>query len=128
MAMPDLRDEINRAVTLHAAWKQQLVAALEGQNGPDPEAIGQANRCELGCWLESLRGTRLGATPHLEEVVRLHDEFHRVAAAVARAVRAGDLATARYLMGTGSEFRLASARLVAKLVDWSEAVAKGTGP
>ncbi len=77
------------AIDAHVAWKQRLIALIDGGSVKGLRNVGDDTACALGHWIQT-NGEKHG---DIEEFQRLQDEhvaFHRYAEAVVEAVQQGD--------------------------------------
>jgi hypothetical protein len=114
-------EEINKAITVHTAWKVRLRDALAAGKFDTPvDTVRRDDQCVLGKWLYGPMLTPQDkASEHYKEVVYLHTEFHECAARVLELAMLGKKAEAeRMLEYGGGEYPLASSRLVMALSDW----------
>ncbi len=114
-------EEINKAITVHTAWKVRLRDALAtGKFDTPVDTVRKDDQCVLGKWLHGPMMTPQDKlTDHYKEVVYLHAEFHECAARVLELALLGNKVEAeRMLAYGGGEYPLASSRLVMALSDW----------
>jgi hypothetical protein len=118
--------EIDKALEAHGAWKDRLMEAVYSGKVDVPVAnIRTDNQCAFGKWLY---GTTLTdedrATEHYSNVVRLHAEFHKVAAQIAGLATVGKRSEAQRMLEFGNEYTKVSGQLSLALKRWKESVRK----
>ena len=84
----DIRQEINN----HLEWIENVVALIGRETISDEELaeVTRHDRCALGQWLESAEAAEFNEVPELEALKESHDEFHRLAGDLIKAVEAGE--------------------------------------
>ena len=106
--------DFDNAITLHRSWKMKFHLAIDRIRGQDfdTQVIGDEAQCALGQWLAANAG-ELKAFASATELLAVHREFHRQAAAIADAIRNGRIVR----MGDKAivEFGILSARIEALL-------------
>jgi hypothetical protein len=111
---------INKAIAAHGRWKARLIEAIaKDGEGLDVATISQDNVCEFGKWLYSAPAAP-GQQPAHAKVKKLHADFHRVAAEVARSAKMKRRAEAETSMRLGGAYFEASANLVSALMAWKK--------
>jgi len=114
-----MQDEISAAIAAHGMWKSRLKAAIEtGKSDFSPPEVQTDDHCDFGKWLQGAAATQLKNSPHYANCVRLHREFHKVAAKVLSLALAGKKDDALHSMGLQGEFSLSSAALTKEMMDW----------
>lgn len=88
----DIRQEIDN----HLNWIENIVSLLGRENLSDEELaeVTRHDRCALGHWLESAEAAEFKEVPELEALKESHDQFHRLAGDLIKAVEVGDEAQA----------------------------------
>ncbi len=114
--------EIDKALEAHAAWKERLRNAIDsGAIDVSVTTISVDNKCTFGKWLY---GPTLSdedrASAHCQQVIKLHAEFHKVAAKIAALATSGMKAEAQKMMDFGNEYTQASGLLSVALKRWKE--------
>ena len=109
-----MKEEIQKAIAAHGAWKMNLRDFLDGKKDLDATKVGMANQCEFGKWLEQDAKKELAS--HHAEISTLHAKFHQVAADVVRKRKAGDTKSAEASLSIKGDFAQASSALVNKLM------------
>ncbi|MCS6809324.1 MAG: CZB domain-containing protein [Bacteroidota bacterium] len=117
-----LTDQITAAIAAHGMWKQRLRNAIAtGATDISLETIRADNQCVFGKWLYSdTIPQHVKNGEDYQAVLRLHAEFHKVAARVAELAVAGNKVEAEGLMQLGGEFTLASSKLTQAMMKWRE--------
>jgi hypothetical protein len=119
-----LHDEINKAITSHALWRNRLARTIEtGQSEIPPDMVHAVDQCEFGKWLygetiaeeEKMR-------QHYETVCKLHEDFHKFAGDILKLALAGKKSEATKLMTSNGRFNELSAELVVAMMNWADAV------
>lgn len=121
--MSELKDQLNKAIAAHGSWKVKLKDAIAGKLSLVPSEVAVDNRCEFGKWLHGLKGTPAANDSRYKEILELHAQFHKCAAAVVTKALAGDIAGANASMGLSGDYANASSKLTAKMMDWLKAAA-----
>lgn len=107
------QDVILKAIAAHGQWKQRLRdAAATGKSEFRPEVVKTDNACDLGKWIYGEAKAKLPGDPRVEEVRKLHAEFHQHAAQVLSLALLGKKAEAEAAMALGSPYSKASTALV----------------
>jgi hypothetical protein len=119
--MASIQEDIDKALGAHALWKMRLRTAIhKGQLDIAASEIARDDRCEFGRWL---RGATIPkeakASKHFAVVVRLHSEFHRVAAQIAELAIAGRKDEASKLLNSG-EYARTSDGLAQAMEAWRD--------
>lgn len=106
--------DFDDAITMHRSWKMKFHLAIDTIRGQDfdTQAIGDEAQCALGKWLAANAG-ELQAFASAAELLAIHQEFHRQAAAIADAIRNGRIV--RLSDKAIVEFSSLSARIEASL-------------
>ena len=114
-------ENIVHAIAAHAKWKFYLRQAIEtGMSEWTVAQVRPDNRCEFGAWLLALPSDR--DPQHLDEVRRLHAEFHKEAAEVLKLALAGRREEAQAAIVQGSRFAKVSAKLTITMTAWQKAL------
>lgn len=114
--------EIDKALEAHAAWKERLRTAIEsGKIETSVTTIAADNQCAFGKWLYggTLTAEDKGSAQY-KEIIRLHGEFHKVAAKVATLATSGMKAEAQKMIEFGNEYAQISGQLSLALKRWKE--------
>jgi hypothetical protein len=90
------QQELEKAVSAHAAWKGKFRAFMKNELEFDAVAVGRCNGCDFGKWLEGDGKAALGAAH--SEVHAAHAGFHTVAAEVVKRKHGGDVRGAEALL------------------------------
>ena len=102
-------DELDKAITAHAAWKGKFRTFMKGEIDLDPNAVERCDACDFGKWLETGGKVALGAS--YAEVHGAHAKFHSIAAKVVRQKKSGDNKGAEDALGPLGEFGRATSAL-----------------
>lgn len=96
--------DVLEALLEHVRWKNRLSNYIEGRGEEklDPEMVRRDSDCVLGQWLQGIGGILHGESLRFLELIALHDQFHRHAAEVVRAVDRGERDRALNLFQHGS--------------------------
>ena len=110
--------EISSAINAHARWYFHLQEAIKkGTSEFRPETVRVDDACQFGKWMYShLEGTMRGS-PLYESIKELHAKFHDETAKVLSLALHGKKDEALRLIGSESEFKLLSGRLVGALTE-----------
>jgi methyl-accepting chemotaxis protein len=116
------KDEINRAIAAHSAWKHRLATAIAtGTDGSTPDKVRLDNLCDFGKWLYSADpGTK--GDRHYGEVKALHAAFQVAASEVLALALTGRTAEAQKASASGSPFMTASVKITTAMVAWSNSL------
>jgi hypothetical protein len=110
-----IKSEIEKAVLAHSLWKTHLKEAITtGKSHFSVTTVGNSHLCEFGKWLDSAEANTI---PNYQEVVKLHQEFHKAAAQVLELALSGKSEAALSQMQLGSHFSQLTAQLVSKLAE-----------
>ena len=117
----DIRQEIDN----HLNWIENIVSLLGRDSVSDEELaeVTRHDRCALGQWLESGDASEFKGLPALEALKESHDQFHRLAGDLIKAVEAGDETQA---VASGEKFVGMSREVIAHLQALQQSRA-GTG-
>ena len=114
-----VKDEIDKAIGAHGAWKQKLRTAIEtGECESTPERVKQDNNCSFGKWLHERIDASSKSSVYYKEALNLHAEFHKEAGRILEIALNGDKDDAKALLQIGSNFAKTSANLTKKLQEW----------
>ncbi len=114
--MPVDTNVITKAIAAHGQWKQRLRdAAATGKSEWRPETVKTDNACDLGKWIYGEAKAQVPNAAALEEVRKLHAEFHQHAAQVLSLAILGKRAEAEAAMAMGSPYSKVSTALVSAL-------------
>ena len=113
-----LRDEdldFQKWINAHRAWRQRLVALLEGNSKEqlDEQAVCRDDRCELGHWIHGNGQRFYGDESAFQRLTNDHAAFHRAAGEVVSLHRQQDERQARRVLN--GEFDLCSVRVISGL-------------
>lgn len=103
--------DLDHALESHVAWKVGFRMAILQQGTVDAACVGREDCCELGLWLLGEGRTLCGAMEAFGTCLAAHQDFHREAGRVARAINAGRLEEASRLMKPSETFTRSSAAL-----------------
>jgi hypothetical protein len=115
-------EEIEKALQAHRLWRAQLKEAIQTCKINKPiDVIRADDMCDFGKWLygQSIP-PEYKASLYYKSVIKLHAEFHLVAAEVAKLAIAGKSAEAEELMSTSGKYLDISAKLSSVLSDWKQ--------
>jgi Chemoreceptor zinc-binding domain len=119
-----LKDEIDKAIGAHSAWKQRLKTAIDtGKAEVTVENAGKDNVCPFGQWLY---GTSIGGAKDLSaynDVRTIHANFHKRAAEILDLALKGKKAEATALMGVAADYNKISAQLTQAMMKWQKEAA-----
>jgi hypothetical protein len=115
-----LREQLQKALVAHGAWKVRLQLAIEsGAADVTPDTVRLDNRCEFGRWLYGDVDSQTRATPNWARIRDLHAAFHIAAADVLKLAVSGRKADALNAMSLEGDFRHASNQLTIAISQWS---------
>lgn len=110
-----IKEECDRAIIAHAAWKSKFRAFLAGTLALDPKLVEKNDACDFGKWLEGDGRAHLLPAEY-ERLHDLHVRFHTVAASVVRLKLSDDHATAQAAVERAGVFTRASAQLTSEVI------------
>ena len=111
-----MKEQVEKAVAAHEAWKQRLTAAIDsGSSTFDAGTVATDNACDFGKWLYSLSDGDKAAD--FESVRSLHADFHALAGKILGLATGGNKDEASALMS--GEFAALSGKLVSTLNAWA---------
>ena len=113
-----MKNQIEKAIAAHAAWKQRLEGAIETGKIDIPVAtIKVDNECAFGKWLYG-DGASAAAkyAARYGKVKDLHAQFHATAGQVAELAIAGKKSEASQVMNAG--YQVASTALSKEMTAW----------
>src|SRR5210317_999899 len=103
------------AIEAHVAWKQRLIALIDGVSPKGLQGVGDDTACLLGHWIQT-NGENHGDLPAFQRLQDEHVAFHRYAEAVVEAVKEGDMDRANEILhGEYSTMSMHIMRTMAKL-------------
>ena len=115
----ELKEQINKAIGAHGAWKARLRAAIDtGSSDFKPEIVQTDNQCEFGKWLHNEGNAEIRKMPVYKTVVQYHAEFHKEAARVLTLAVSGKKDEAEEAMKAGSKFAIVSSSLTSTMMEW----------
>ncbi len=116
-----IQDEIRKAISAHGGWKNKLRTIAEtGQSEVTVEHVRADNNCAFGKWLHTRIEPGYKQSPHYQNALKLHAEFHVEAAKVLAHGIKGEKEQAFELMSLSSDFTQISAKLTKELSTWLE--------
>ncbi len=119
------REEIDKALGAHVAWKSRLTSAIaSGRSEFQVANVQVDNRCDFGKWFYSLPASMRGAEPCVT-IQKLHAEFHAEAAHILDMALKGRRDEAEKALGGGSRYSTISGQLVVALTRWKSAQGEG---
>lgn len=111
-----MKDQVEKAIAAHEAWKQRLASAIEsGSSTFDTATVSADNACDFGKWLHGLGDSDKGGD--FETVRSMHADFHTLAGKILGLATGGSKAEAETLMS--GEFSALSGKLVSTLNAWA---------
>lgn len=112
-----MKQQIEKAVAAHGAWKTRLENAIETGKIDIPVAtIKLDNQCEFGKWLYG-DGSAAGHMDRYHKVKELHAQFHAAAGHVAELATSGKKDDAKQALG--GNYHNASSALTQEMTAWS---------
>nr|WP_211162908.1 EAL domain-containing protein [Aromatoleum diolicum] len=108
--------DLKQAVKAHLNWRKYLndyVSGLPSGSALDLDNAGSVSHCTLGQWIERHSGL---PDRKLEELDRMHREFHKLAGQIVADYKQGYQASARRTLAS-LKFRTASRNVVIALID-----------
>lgn len=119
-----VHEEIDLAIRAHREWKFKLRQAIDsGTCESTPEKVKMDNNCSFGKWLHNRIDPTVKSTPHYNEIVDLHAQFHKEAGSILELALNGHVTEANDLMKSGSTFITLSSKLTLKMLDWQKHLA-----
>jgi uncharacterized protein Yka (UPF0111/DUF47 family) len=120
-----VHEQIQLALSAHAAWKQRLIDASEKQSSAiAPGTARLDNQCAFGKWLHGATlGRKVKRSAQYQECLGLHRRFHLAAGDVLSLALAGNKDAASRAMAPASEFARVSESLAAALREWDAKLA-----
>ena len=121
--MTDYREQIDKALLAHGAWKQQLNAAIGTSASQFTVAQLRAdNLCEFGKWFHSLppdvQSAQIPAS-----IKKLHAEFHLEASKILDLALKGRKDQALEALGQGQAYNKLSGQLMLAMRQWENTLA-----
>jgi hypothetical protein len=91
--------EIESAIAAHQMWSKRLRHIVDGisPNRVTPTFVGSYTKCLLGEWLYG-EGTKYHANIEYVELIKVHQQFHELAAEIVTLHLAGNDIAARQLL------------------------------
>lgn len=121
----DLVAQLDRAVVAHAMWKVRLLDAADGRGGKiDRRTASDCHACAFGKWLDGNRQS-LGQYAEYGDVHALHERFHEEVGSVLERIDFGRRDAARSGLTEGGDLRVASGRLVLRILRWRDRLLSG---
>jgi hypothetical protein len=114
------QEELDHAIASHGQWKTKLRQAIEtGKLDTSVATLRVDDQCAFGKWLRTAKPTIAGkALSDHQTVMKLHAEFHRVAARVAELALGGNKAEAEAMITLGGEYSAVSSKLTRAMMGW----------
>jgi len=108
--------KIDDAILAHVEWKDRLSNYLRrADRSLLPREIAADNGCELGKWLYG-EGRPFAEHQEYADVIQQHIRFHTAATSVLRRANAGESVYDDIVLGSGSDFVMASVELINALM------------
>jgi chemoreceptor zinc-binding protein len=112
-------EQVRRAIGAHGQWKLRLDQAIaSGASDVSVAVVRRDDQCEFGRWLHGPLDPVARACDAYRDVVALHAEFHREAAAALELALAGRTEEAQAAIARGSAFARTSAALTGAMMGW----------
>jgi chemoreceptor zinc-binding protein len=122
--MPDVAEQITRAIAVHGQWRARLTKAIAaGASEFDVATVRRDDKCEFGSWLHHSIKSSARASARYARVRDLHAQFHLEAARVLALAVSGHKSEADYAMGPGGAFSKISAELTSEMASWQSEAA-----
>ena len=119
-----VHEEIELAIRAHREWKFKLRKAIDsGYCESTPEKVKMDNNCSFGKWLHNRIEPAVRSTPHYNEIIDVHAQFHKEAGSILELALSGNVKEANDLMTSGSTFTALSSKLTLKMMDWQKYLA-----
>jgi hemerythrin len=107
---------LDDAVISHIVWKDKLLQyLLKGEERLDPAELSRDDRCPLGGWILS-EGQQYADHSEYATLKTEHTRFHKAVGDVVRGAKLGLSIKPETVLGTDSEFGVASAAVVTAIV------------
>jgi hypothetical protein len=92
--------DCQEAISAHQRYKIRLRAAISAGTPSEAEIAktGSDCECDLGAWLKGEGFKKFGAEPEFPHLTQVHGAFHKTAALVLKAARAGNPEEAQRLL------------------------------
>lgn len=113
-----IKSEIRVALQAHAAWRERFKDILNGRAPFDLKSIAASDQCNLGKWLVN-EGYRMIPSELHDEICKVHQEFHMIAAEILQKIKDKRYAEARQDIELEGPLNQASIRLRSLLVKLS---------
>ena len=121
----DLVAQLDRAVVAHAMWKVRLLDAADRRGGKiDRRTASDCHACAFGKWLDTNR-TDLGLHGEYGEIYALHERFHLEVGNVLERIDFGRRDAASSGLDEGGDLRVASSRMVLRILRWRDRLCAG---
>ncbi|MDO9165485.1 MAG: methyl-accepting chemotaxis protein, partial [Rhodoferax sp.] len=119
---------LDNAIQAHAEWRTKLRSAATRQEKLDAETISRDDCCELGKWVHGAGQSKFGGKPTFVDLIHAHQEFHKEAGKVARAVNQGAGAGAEKMLESGTSFSRASSEVGRLIIQFKGELKGATRP
>jgi hypothetical protein len=117
-----MREEIEKALTAHGAWRQRLINVIAtGNSDVNVAQVQVDNACVFGKWFYGLPPASRSADV-CTKIQKLHAEFHKEAARILDLALAGKKTDAEKAIQFGTPFMDISGKLSLALTQWKSAV------
>jgi len=117
----NIKDAIKQAVGAHGIWKSRLRTAIQtGKLDMPVEQIASESTCDFGKWLLSPEMSSELSKSNVQNVRKLHAQFHRIAGRAAEFALSGKRTEAENLIADGGEYVKVSTELTLALKAWRE--------
>lgn len=110
-----LKDECEKAIASHAAWKVKFKRFVAGELTLDASVVERNDACDFGKWLAA-EGRRVLPSSSFQELEAAHVAFHRTAGEIVRCKHAGEHGKVDAALAPGGSFTQAGAQLTMLVV------------
>ncbi len=86
--------DISEAIIYHLSWKIRLKGFLDGKEDITESQAVSHKDCDLGKWLYSDVITKYGKEPQIQDLEKVHTEFHDIVKRVLQMKYSGDVSVA----------------------------------
>lgn len=108
--------DFNKAIEVHTHWKSRLKSYLsKPDKSLNADVVSQDSECDLGKWIHG-EGRAHSGLPEFSILVKDHARFHRAAGEIIRKADIGKDMHEEVMLGSKSEYGVASAAVVMSLM------------
>jgi Chemoreceptor zinc-binding domain len=119
-----LKSMLYDAISEHVRCKECLRNAIDtGECNPPSVVIKDEKMCKFGQWLhDGDLPEEVKTSSHLENMQKIHVDFHHAAAEIMALIEGGDAETARQIIAEGGSYSVHANRLRSEILNWVQSL------